>query len=43
MKPTKLVLAAVLISVLTAAISAERPSSVPFRIEVDLSGSEGER
>ena len=40
MKHAKLVLAAVLISVLTAAISAERSSPAPFRIEVDLSGSE---
>jgi hypothetical protein len=40
MKQLKLVLAAVLISVLTAAISAERSSPVPFRIEVELSGSE---
>jgi hypothetical protein len=40
MKQLKLVLAAVLISVLTGAISAERSSPAPFRIEVDLSGSE---
>jgi hypothetical protein len=40
MKRLKLVLAAFLISVLTAAISAERSSPATFRIEVDLSGSE---
>jgi hypothetical protein len=40
MKHTKFVLAAVLIGVLTAAVSAERSSVTPFRIEVELAGSE---
>jgi hypothetical protein len=40
MKQLRLILGATLISVITAVIAAERSSPVPFRIEVDLSGSE---
>jgi hypothetical protein len=40
MKQLRLVLGAILMSVVTIAITAERSSPVPFSIEVDLSGSE---
>lgn len=40
MKHLKLIIGASLVSVVIAAMAAERPSPEPFKIEVSLSGSE---
>ena len=39
MKHLRLILGASLVSVIVAALAADQPSTTPFKIEVDLSGS----